>query len=698
MRWDDLRVERGEKEARLPGFKEPAVVRTFDAPEAMGIRFLEVLARSGINQVPKRSRMPFRYTINPYRGCTHACSYCVQEDTPILMGDGRTKPIAEVRVGDRIYGTVPNGSYRRFVITNVVAHWETRKPAYRITLEDGTELVASGDHRFLTDRGWKHVIGTEWGGPLQRPHLTLNNKLMGTGKFAGGPEDSGDYRRGYLCGLIRGDGHVGSYQYERPERANGDVHRFRLALTDIEALRRARDYLLEVDVATDEFLFQEAGAVGRSKPVRAIRTSARDKVTRVAEVIRWPRTGNDAWCKGFLAGIFDAEGSRSSGNLRISNTDMAIIDWTTWCLRRLGFDSVVEDPRRSNGLKVVRVPGGLRQHLRLFHTVDPAISRKRFFGGTAIKSDAKLRVVSIEPLGKGRPMFDITTGTGDFIANGVVSHNCFARPSHTYLDFNAREDFERQIVVKVNVPELVRAELARPSWKGDHVALGTNTDPYQWVEGRYRLMKGIWEAMRDAANPCSVLTKSPLLLRDLPLFEQLVERTEFSTALSVPTLDERAWRETEPHTPHPRKRLEAVAELTRAGVPCSVLIAPLIPGVNDAPEQVDEILELAGEAGATNVTGIGLHLRGEVRDIWFDWLRQYRPDLVPRYEKLYERGAYLPAKEKRRLGELTKPFRRKPGALRWRSRRKNPPERISREGAAKSPRSPQPASRQSRLF
>ena len=191
---------------------------------------------------------------------------------------------------------------------------------------------------------------------------------------------------------------------------------------------------------------------------------------------------------------------------------------------------------------------------------------------------------------------------------------CFARPTHTYLDFNAREDFEREIVVKVNAPELVRAELARPSWRGDHVALGTNTDPYQWVEGRYRLMEGIWEAMRDFANPCSVLTKSPLLLRDLELMKQLVEVTEFAANLSVPTLDEKAWRETEPHTPHPRKRLEAVAELNRAGIPTGVLIAPLMPGVNDAPEQVEEILELAGEAGARTIGGVGLHLRGEVRE------------------------------------------------------------------------------------
>jgi DNA repair photolyase len=231
---------------------------------------------------------------------------------------------------------------------------------------------------------------------------------------------------------------------------------------------------------------------------------------------------------------------------------------------------------------------------------------------------------------------------------------CFARPTHKYLDFNAGRDFEREIVVKVNAPELLRVELARPSWKGEHVALGTNTDPYQWVEGRYRLMPGIWEAMRDAANPCSVLTKSPLLLRDLELMKQINERTDFSAALSVPTLDEKAWRATEPHTPNPRARLEAVAELTRAGIRTGVLVAPLMPGVNDAPEQVEPILELAAEAGAAYVTGIALHLRGEVRDLWFEWLREHRPDLIPRYERLYRRGAYAPPEERRRLAELVR--------------------------------------------
>jgi DNA repair photolyase len=374
--------------------------------------------------------------------------------------------LAEVQVGDMIYGTERVGVYRRSVLTRVLDHWSIVKPAFRVTLEDGTTLISSADHRFLTPRGWKHVMGTEQGA-LRRPHLTLANTLMG--------------------------------------------------------------------------------------------------IEPVAE--------------GFRNGSIE---------------------------------------------------------------------------GRTVKTNARLKVASIESLEVAERLYDISTETGDFIANGVVSHNCFARPTHTYLGFDAGRDFEREIVVKVNAPEVLRAELKRPSWKGEHVALGTNTDPYQWVEGRYRLMPGIWEALRDAANPCSVLTKSPLLLRDLPLMLQIAERASMRACLSIPTLDEKAWRATEPHTPNPRARLEAVAELNRAGIPTGVLIAPLMPGINDAPHQVEPLLEMATAAGATSIGGVALYLRGEVREIFMDWLKTQRPDLVSRYEELYRRGAYAPQKERERLAGMVR--------------------------------------------
>src|SRR3989440_8220123 len=233
MRWDQLRVE-NEAGRRLPGYRDDAVVRTFDAPEAMDVRFYEVNARSALNHVPNQSRMPFRWTINPYRGCAHACLYCVWGRTPILMADGRTKPIAELRVGDEIYGTQKVGHYRRYIRTQVLAHWSTFKPAYRVTLQDGTELIASGDHRFLTTpRGWKHVSNNP-PGSVQRAHLTPNNKLLGTGKFAKPPIDSPGYRRGYLCGVIRGDAYLGAYFYPRPRGRGGTSHSLPPALPCFE--------------------------------------------------------------------------------------------------------------------------------------------------------------------------------------------------------------------------------------------------------------------------------------------------------------------------------------------------------------------------------------------------------------------------------------------------------------------------------
>ena len=616
------------------------MVRTFDTPEFRGITFYEVHARSIINHVPEASRMPFRYTINPYRGCSHGCVYCLGGDTPILMGDGRLEPLADVRPGDEIYGTVRSGNYRWYVKTGVKAQWSTVKPAYRVTLEDGTELVTSGDHRLLSDRGWKYVTGSEQGAD-RRPHLTLNNKLMGTGQFATGPDKGADYQDGYLCGMIRGDGHLGSYAYARPGRAHGNVHRFRLALVDMEALHRTREYLLERGISTREFLFQEA--VGGFKPIFAIRTSALAHVNAIGELVRWPTEPALEWSKGFLAGIFDAEGSYSGGILRMSNTDLGIVDQIASALNRFAFQYRIEPTSRPNGLAAVRLLGGLREALRFFHTVDPAITRKRDISGKAIKGNAPLRVVSIEPLGIDLPMFDITTGTGDFIANGLVSHNCFARKTHTYLDLDYGHDFDTRIVVKVNAPELLRKELTQPKWTGEHIAMGTNVDTYQRGEGRYRLMRGIIEGLRDFANPFSILTKGTLILRDLDLLVQSASVTDVATNFSVGSVDTELWRLLEPGTPSPLRRLEAVRALNEAGVPCGVLMAPIVPFISDTDEAIHNTVQAIADAGATHIVPIVLHLRkGGSREWFMAWLADKHPELVPRYRELYGAGAYAP--------------------------------------------------------
>ena len=240
-----------------------------------------------------------------------------------------------------------DGSYRRYVDTQVLDHWSTIKPAYRVTLEDGTELVASGDHRFLTDRGWKHVTGAEHG-PCQRPHLTLEQRAAWAPAASPTPPDvdattgaatcaDDPRRRAHRLVLVR----------RGPAGRRDDVHRFRLALTDFEALRARSGYLRGRGVATDEFAFQAAaGATRRSgDPDRA-----RHAWTAIRELDPLAPRAPDDWCKGFLAGHLRRRGHRAAGQRSGSPTPIRqIIDWTADCLRRLGFDHVVEDRASRTG-------------------------------------------------------------------------------------------------------------------------------------------------------------------------------------------------------------------------------------------------------------------------------------------------------------------------------------------------------------
>src|SRR6478609_8224991 len=180
MRWQGQELGVADAGA-LPGLEQlNGLVRSVTTPEFAGVTFHEVMCKSALNHVPGASAMPFDWTVNPYRGCTHACTYCLSPDTLVLMADGTQRRIDQIVAGDEVMGTEQRDTYRHYVKTRVRAAWTTRKRAYRITLADGTELVASGDHRFLSNRGWKHVTGT-MGGASQRPFLTTSNRLQGFG-------------------------------------------------------------------------------------------------------------------------------------------------------------------------------------------------------------------------------------------------------------------------------------------------------------------------------------------------------------------------------------------------------------------------------------------------------------------------------------------------------------------------------------
>jgi DNA repair photolyase len=227
---------------------------------------------------------------------------------------------------------------------------------------------------------------------------------------------------------------------------------------------------------------------------------------------------------------------------------------------------------------------------------------------------------------------------------------CFARPTHEYLGLNGAEDFERKLVVKVNAVERVRAELRASSWSGDHIAMGTNTDPYQRAEGKYRLTRGIIEALGETANPFSILTKSTLILADLDRLVAASRRASVRVNLSIATLDEEVWRLTEPGTPHPRQRVAAVRRLNEAGVPCGVLLAPVLPGLSDDPEGLAAVVSACVDAGAVSVTPVALHLRPGVREHYLAWLGDHRPDLVAAYHRRYPGNrAYLPRREQEDL-------------------------------------------------
>jgi DNA repair photolyase len=237
---------------------------------------------------------------------------------------------------------------------------------------------------------------------------------------------------------------------------------------------------------------------------------------------------------------------------------------------------------------------------------------------------------------------------------------CYVRAFERRADRPSDDRYGTSIRVKVNVAEVLRRELARPSWEPAPVAIGAATDPYQPAEGRYRLTRGCIEALAEARNPFSIITRGPMIVRDIDVLVEAARRASVSVTFSIPTLDDEVWRKTEPSTAHPRQRLKAVAKLVDAGIKTGVGMAPVLPGISDDPAQLAEVVKSAREAGATGVWTNLLFLRPGTREHFLEHLAQDWPELMPYYEELYRGRAYLGSTEsmpvRKKVSELARSF------------------------------------------
>ena len=250
---------------------------------------------------------------------------------------------------------------------------------------------------------------------------------------------------------------------------------------------------------------------------------------------------------------------------------------------------------------------------------------------------------------------------------------CYVRAFELRADRPSDDRYGRSIRVKVNVAEVLRRELARPSWAGEVVAIGAATDPYQPAEGRYKLTRGCLEALRDASNPFSLITRSPMVVRDLDVLVEAASRAEVGVVFSVPTLDEEVWRRTEPGTPPPRRRLEALSKLVAAGVKAGVGMAPILPGISDSPEQLERVVRAAREAGATNLWANVLYLKPGTREHFLEALASDWPEELDRYERLYASRAYLSKAQVEPVRRMVAELRKQHGIRDRRSVRAEPP-------------------------
>lgn len=553
----------------------------------------------------------FDASINPYRGCEHACVYCLSPSTPVLLRDLSVRRLGEIRVGDRLLGFDEGGSSdrpRKLRGATVLAQWWSTKPTLRI-VTDTADVLASPDHPWLDARG-------RW---LRTDRLTLATRLRRlpvSTSPAPSPIDSG-YRRGYVAGLSLGDGTLRFEPGWRGARRGFPTAYWRVALKDREPLERLVEYLGHFGIAAAIRPFDPGPRSSTRKEKVEVRSI--EKLERLYRIVRSERS-SASYRRGFVAGVFDAEGTHG-GSLRISQVDLSVLARVQSYALDFGFGFKLE--HRPGIASTIRLDGPQAERLHFLQVFRPAIARKvHAIEGKRLQTVPE-RIRAIER-GSRRSMVDIQTTTGTFFAASLCTHNCFARPTHEYLGFSSGLDFETKILVKQNAPELLRRELASPRWKPQVLGVSGVTDAYQPIERKLGLTRRCLEVLAECRNPVTVVTKSRLVARDADLLGELARRDCASVLISVTTLDPAVHRAMEPRTPRPALRLAAIEALARAGVPVGVLVAPVVPGLTD--HEIPRILEAVANAGASHAGYVVLRLPHANKELVETWLAERFPD------------------------------------------------------------------------
>lgn len=547
--------------------------------------------------------------LNYIKGCDHGCIYCLHPDTLVLLANGHSKQIKDISIGESIIGVDKHSVIKswghRYATTQVLAKIKTNKQAYKVTLENGTSVICSADHRWLTDRGWKFTIAHK-----NRPFLTKNNFIRGIGSAIETPKITDDYRLGYLSGMITGDGAMGIYDYsgkyqrkgKKAPQKNDVQYHFRLALKDTEALYRSKEFLNYFGITTTNFDFDN----GDRGTLEAIRTHSKDQYIKIKKLIEY--SSGEEWRRGWLAGIYDAEGSFSDV-IRISNYDPEVNKITQKSFKELGFNAIIED-------KGVRLTGGIEEMTKFIQLVAPAISRKFVINGQAVNKN--IRVLSIEDTGEKIEMIDIMTGTENFIANGLISHNCYVpkmmkRFDAGYVHSNVYTKEEKKLLNEVTVS----ARKFRNSTK--QVFLSFLTDPYSHFNNETKLTRRVLQILLDHRIPVSILSKGGSnVLQDLDMIKKFGPNIQVGGSLTFTNNeDSLKW---EKNGALPYQRFEALQYLHEQGIKTWASMEPVI-----YPEQSLEIMEITKDY--VDAYKIGKLNHFQKHEEKFDW-KKFLTDAV----------------------------------------------------------------------